>query len=200
MKLLLTSDGFENPNIVKEFLKLLDKPEQENKVVFLYTKSDFNEKYLELINVQWGELGFNKENLKFINIGGDVGEVSEFDIIFVCGGNTFYILDRIRKTGFDEVIKKSVREGKIYIGVSAGSILMGPDIEICGRGDDWDVNEIGLKDLTGLGFTDKILSPHYIDEEKEIIVKFEKESCNKVTLLRDGEALLIDGNEERLIG
>ncbi len=41
----------------------------------------------------------------------------------LCGGNTKYLLSRIRETGFDAPLLAYMREGGLVVGVSAGSLL-----------------------------------------------------------------------------
>ncbi|HCM89372.1 MULTISPECIES: Type 1 glutamine amidotransferase-like domain-containing protein [Vagococcus] len=50
------------------------------------------------------------------------------DIIFVAGGNTFYLLQELRKSNADQLIINHINKGKLYIGESAGSVIMSPDI------------------------------------------------------------------------
>lgn len=51
------------------------------------------------------------------------------DVIFVSGGNTFYLLQESQKTGFIKIIQEKVEAGLPYIGSSAGSVIAGPNIE-----------------------------------------------------------------------
>ena len=39
-------------------------------------------------------------------------KVKNFDIIFISGGNNFYLLKIIRESGFDTVLKKWLRQKK----------------------------------------------------------------------------------------
>jgi dipeptidase E len=54
---------------------------------------------------------------------------SECDLFWVCGGNTLYLLQEVRRSGFDKFVTKKISEGIPYVGSSAGSILLGPDVE-----------------------------------------------------------------------
>lgn len=49
MKLLLTSNGLSSKRIGKEFLKLIDKPAKENRVLVMYTTKGHYKKHLKLI-------------------------------------------------------------------------------------------------------------------------------------------------------
>ena len=56
----------------------------------------------------------------------DVIEAS--DIIYVGGGNSFLLLQEMRRSGADTIITEAVTNGKPYIGESAGAVVAGPDI------------------------------------------------------------------------
>ena len=53
--------------------------------------------------------------------------ISQCDIIYVSGGNTFYLLNELRKSHAAQAIKNAVKAGKIYVGESAGAIAAAPD-------------------------------------------------------------------------
>ena len=78
----------------------------------------------------------------------------------------------MRKTGLDKVLIEAVKNGKFYLGVSAGSIIPGPDIEIAGWGDGGDPNDVNLRDLTGFGLVPYLITPHYTETEKADVEGF----------------------------
>lgn len=93
-------------------------------------------------------------------------DLKGFDVIFVSGGNTFYLLYHIRQSGFDKAITRLIDEGKVYIGSSAGSMIMGESIEPAQPLDN--ANEAPkLASFRGLGFVDFVLLPHYGKEKYE---------------------------------
>jgi len=57
-------------------------------------------------------------------------KIDEYDVIYMCGGNTIYLLQQLQKTGSYDLIIEKVRAGKPYIGTSAGSIVAGPKIPV----------------------------------------------------------------------
>lgn len=81
------------------------------------------------------------------------------DIIFVAGGNTFYLLEHAKKSGFITVAKDLIQKGIIYIGSSAGSILTGPNIEVAQTLDDASV--VSLDNFNAMGLVDFVVVPHY---------------------------------------
>ena len=202
MKLLLTSDGMSTGKIRKEFLKLLDKPAAENKVLIMHTVRDKSQiKYVKKSIKQFILAGIKKGNIHEVNISKNVhsNKFGDFDIFLSMGGNTYYILDRVKKTGFDKYIKNFVKKNKIYVGISAGSIIVHKTIEIAGWGKDRDINEIGLRDLKGLNITNIAIFPHFKEKRKKEINLFKKTSPYPIVELKDGQALLINDKIKRLI-
>lgn len=85
------------------------------------------------------------------------------DYIYVSGGNTFYLLQELRKSGADKIITDQVHSGKLYIGESAGSIITSPDIEYVKFMDDIG-KATTLKSFEGLNFINVYPVPHYNNE------------------------------------
>lgn len=85
--------------------------------------------------------------------------IDEYDILYMCGGNTAHLLNQLRKTDTFDLIIQKVKAGKPYIGTSAGSIVCGP------RLPDYFYEDLeGLKDPTGFNFVNFTLVPHWGDE------------------------------------
>ncbi len=199
-KLLLTSTGLANLNITNQFLQIIGKPVSQVKIIFVPTASRSEEelKYVQKSKKELLDLGILENHIKTLNLDKPVSfqEVENFDVIYVCGGNTFYLLKKVRETGFDKVIIEFAKTDNLYFGVSAGSILVCPNIDIA---SPFDENDVSLTDLTGLNLIDVIVSPHYKDEEKAIIDDFRKKSQYKVVPLTDEQALLILDGETKIV-
>lgn len=87
--------------------------------------------------------------------------ISPMDVIFVSGGNTFYLLEKAQQSNFIPLLKDFVlNQGKIYIGSSAGSIFAGPNIEPVKDLDNAS-KAPGLKDFAGAGLVDFVVLPHW---------------------------------------
>ena len=200
MKLLLTSTGFTNKKVGEFFVRLLNKPTSKVKIIFIPTASRTEEelKYVKESMEELIELEIKPENIFNYNLDKRLSykDVQSYDVIYVCGGNTFYLTAKMRKDGFDKVIKKLVREGKIYLGVSAGSVLAGPNIDIA---SPFDPNDIGLKDWIGLNLTKIIVSPHYTEKEASIIKEYKQKEKFPGGPLTDSQALFVSENENRII-
>lgn len=199
-KMLLTSAGFLNPKIGQKFLDLAGKPASEIKIIFVPTASKTEEEnyYVEESKQELIDLGIKKENIRILDINRKFlySEIPEFDVMYVCGGNMFYLLAKVREFDFEKVIKQFVDAGKIYVGVSAGSMLVCPDIELAAP---FDPNDVGITDFSGLNLTDVIVSPHYKEADKKIIEKFTKMLHYKIIPLTDNQALLVLDKKTEII-
>ncbi|MBU1255392.1 Type 1 glutamine amidotransferase-like domain-containing protein [Patescibacteria group bacterium] len=120
--------------------------------------------------------------------------------MYVCGGNTYYILKRFRETGLDKIVIELVNQGKIYIGVSAGSVMAGPNIEIAGWGEDGDKNDVNLKDLTGFNFTNIAVFSHFEEKNRQEVKEFKKKVNYPVIELTDNQAVFVKGKNYIIIG
>lgn len=86
-------------------------------------------------------------------------KIDEYDILYMSGGNTAYLLNQLRATDTFDLVVEKVRQGKPYIGTSAGSIVCGPYLP------DYFYEDIeGLEDRAGLNFVNFTLIPHWGDE------------------------------------
>jgi dipeptidase E len=130
-------------------------------------------------------------------------KLADCDVIFVNGGNTFYLLDIIHKSGFDKVLPELLDAGKIYISASAGSYIACPTIEQAGwKHTDPDKNVVGLKDLTAMKLVPFIITAHYNREnyqgrsvEQEIV-----KTKYPVVALYDTQAVKVEGDKYQVVG
>jgi dipeptidase E len=85
--------------------------------------------------------------------------LDEVDAVYVGGGNTFRILADLRCSGMDRELTEKVHAGLPYIGLSAGSVIVGPDIEPAGLLDDPSAAP-DLHSTAGFGLIDQVVVPH----------------------------------------
>lgn len=162
-KLILTSYGLTS-KVGRELISKELKKDKNlaNKKIFL-----FHEPYFSIADILLDvceNIGFKRENIHFVGENDSVSFAKMADYIYITEGNTFEILDLLRKYGLEEPIKEAVAAGATYIGASAGAMLAGEDIE---EASYMDRNFTGLKDFKSFGFFDGIILPHYEPEEKE---------------------------------
>lgn len=85
--------------------------------------------------------------------------LSGLHVLFVSGGNTPFLLQRLQSSGLAGAIQKRVRQGTLrYIGASAGSVVTGPNI---GTTNDWRLHRDVPFD--GLSLIPFCLNVHYFD-------------------------------------
>lgn len=201
MKLLLTSTGLSTEKIKNKFIENFQKDFNLSKVLFITSASESDEenKYVEESKRELLELGFLIENIIVYHDGEKPSkqELDQIDLIYVCGGNTFRLLERLRRSGLEQEIYSMIKRDVFYFGVSAGSIIVTPSIRIA---EPWDPNENQLKDLTGFNLIDFTVSPHYVETEEEIVRNIEKEDGINVKRITDTQALYIHDNSVNLIG
>ena len=158
MRLLLTSSGLGNEVLRDKFVELVGKPVQEMKFLFVPTAAN-GEKSTAYIDrdkeIIFG-MGIARDNFIEYDLDEDVSDIGldDVDVVYVEGGNSYYLLDRVKKTGFDKKIREMLERGVVYVGVSAGSILMGGSIDITNPEAH---DDFGVTNRKGLGFTDKAI-------------------------------------------
>ena len=198
IKLLLTSAGFVNPEISQVLMKEIPKQAERCKVLMVsYAQNKNEESYVTASRKELESLGF--KDIQVLNLHKPT-KPDQADVIYVCGGNTFAILQKMRETGVDKFIVESVNGGTLYVGVSAGSIIAGKTIEIAGWGSQGDKNEVGLTDLSGLGFTDVAVSPHYDASQKDEIAGFKKKVAYPVMEITDNQMVFVRGAKYKRVG
>lgn len=199
MKLLLTSSGLSTPSLQEAFLSLLPKPAPECSAIVLsdiQTEQQFV--YSFAAKKELTDLGLR--DVIVFNINDESFTLTDHvDVVYVCGGNTFHILDRMKKSGVFNFIKQESEKNIVYVGVSAGSIIAGPNIEIAGHGSAGDPNDINLADLKSLQLTDITILPHFKPSLRSEADEFQKKTKYQVQTLRDDEALMITNSTQKLI-
>lgn len=203
-KLILTSQGIQ-PELKDMFLANLIKSPSETSVAFITTAAYGEEKDPQWLNVyriqlrQFGITDIRDVDIKDMKSAQLERVLRDRDIIFVNGGNTFYLLKYVRESGFDKLLPKLLGEGKIYIGVSAGSYIPCPTIEAAVWKNP-DRNKVGLKDLTGLNLVPFLITAHFEEKYRAIVEKASRNTKYPVVALRDTQAILVDGNNYKLVG
>jgi len=128
--------------------------------------------------------------------------MNEFDIVWITGGNAFVLLQAMKLSGLDSILKKWNKKkiDKIYGGFSAATYVLAPELNGMHLVDDQDEKPYGEEHKAiwnGLGILDYVIVPHYKSEH------FESEAVEKAIqyfidhkihfkALRDGEVIVVD--------
>ena len=123
--------------------------------------------------------------------------LADADVVFVSGGNTFYLLDQWRKTGFGKWISEHL-EQFVYAGVSAGTIITTPTIEVSTI-EPADVNVPGIKDLTGMGWVDFEIEPHCDEPRYDVVEHYAKGKKHAVYAIDDQSAISVSGEDVQVL-
>lgn len=190
--LILTSCGIRNEDFKKRFYEIIPKSEIGSKKVLYITTAidgeeddDFSwvdEEYQTIL-----DLGFAEENITEYKICETSPDIDAYDVIYMMGGNTIYLLDRVRKFNFGQFIRDFIDKGKVYIGSSAGSQIIGSTIELCSVYED---NNVGMTDFAALGLVDNEVVPH-ANKKEQLLSNLSEEERNKKILLYDDDGVII---------
>ena len=162
-KLFLASSFSE---VASLFPKFAGEEIKGKRITFIPTASLVEEVrfYVDDDRKAFEELGIIVEELEITTASPDkiLEVLNRNDYIFVSGGNTFYLLQELRRKGADILITEQIRAGKLYIGTSAGSVILCPDIEFV-KEMDYNYTAPELQSSTGLNIVDFYILPHYLD-------------------------------------
>lgn len=199
MKLLLSSDG---KTAIENLGLVCNKPYKNLKVAWVITatKTDENLNFLDRDLHYFLKNGIepNIYDIKGKTLQNFEDDLEKFDIIFMEGGNTFYLLQAIRESKFDKYLKNWLKT-KPYVGVSAGTYVACPTIEMA----TWkhpNREKFGIDDLNALGLVDFLITVHYKEEYLDFIRKGMHDSKKELRILKDGQALLVEDNNITLVG
>ncbi len=165
MKLAFYGGGDEEDNIELDELCLSLSENIRPKMTYIPSCSYESEMYFNEFVDQYAHHGVTQ----FIHFPVDIpfdsiimNEAFKADIIHLAGGNTYYFLKHLRKNGLIKKLKEFVARGGVLTGLSAGAIIMTPNIETAGFPHfDKDENEENLSNLKGMNLVRFEFFPHY---------------------------------------
>ena len=176
------------------------------KVVFIPTASivekvtfyvGTDKKALEKLGLIIDELEISKASPDEIKT-----KINNADYIFVEGGNTFFLLQELKRTGTDKLIIKHINKGKIYIGASAGSMIVSKDIEYVKYMDDPDVAPELNNKFKALSVVDFCVVPHCTNVPfKKAAEKIIKEYTGKLELkpISNNQVVIVNDDEVNVL-
>lgn len=147
------------------------------------------------------DCGFEITSLELADVPGRLPDdaLHGYDAVYVGGGNTFFLVRHMKRTGFFALLKEAVAGGMLYIGSSAGSVAATPDI---GYADKIDDRSLGDGDDEGLGFVGFSILPHLDHPTMGAPVREQFENWkddDPVFALDDGSAIVISGPRIRVV-
>lgn len=202
MNLLLTSSGLSSRKLGETLQKMVGKSASDCKVGFIPTAANVEPYSKSWVIAQMNSLqryGFYQIDIVDISADGVDWRtrLAQVDILWLSGGNTFHLLDQVRKTGFDLWLKENIHS-KVYVGGSASTILMTPTIAVAGL-EPGDENMPGLTDLTGLGYVNFEVEQHCDAARIETVKEYADSSHNPVYAIDDLTAIKVIDEEIEVI-
>jgi len=204
MKLLLTSGGLRTDTLLREFERLVGKSASEVNVAIIDEASA----------VEAGDKRWKVDELAMIakRIGGKIDFVDLLalsldeakerlllaDAMYVLGGNPDYLMRTFKKTGFAELLTSDFFSEKVYVGSSAGSMVVTERantkgyLNVYAKSNTFEVESY-------MGLVNIIFRPHMTSSDNK---KYQYETLAEVAVglqndlygLRDDQALsIVDG-------
>jgi len=209
MKLLLTSGWLTNDSIVKALFSLTWKKPEDTTIVFVPTASNveqWDKSWLinDLVNLK-------KQNFKSIEIT-DISAVDESiwkssfkraDVLFFEWWNTYHLMRCLNKVWLNKSITEFL-ENKVYVGVSAGSMITNPDLNLKLSQEIYEEDTLETEEMKGLNLVNFYFLPHLNSRlskkiRKENIEKLAKNINIPIYALDDNSALKIDNGKIEVI-
>jgi len=178
-KLLLTSAGCTNERIRAALADLLGKPIAEASALFIPSAiyaipASFKHGWQAMKG--FGDLGWKSFGVLELTALPSLPkafwlpQLEASDAIIVGGGNGFYLSYWMERSGLFELLPRLLRQGKVYVGVSAGSMVLTPGLNVdrdhlrqtgVYRDDQYgeDMHASAGSDKT-LGLVDFVIRPH----------------------------------------
>ena len=172
------------------------------KVAFIPTAS-LSEKITFYVGVDkkaLQKLGMVVEDLEISKASSDeiTTKISCADYVFVSGGNTFFLLQELKRKGADKMIIEHINEGKLYIGSSAGSVILSKDIGYVSSMDSPKAAPDLNGDFSALSVIDFYIVPHLTNFPFKIVAgKVVKEFSDTLDIraISNNQAIIVDGDK-----
>lgn len=135
--------------------------------------------------------------------------LSNYDLIWVRGGMGFVLSRAFKQSGADIVIPELLKDDTlVYGGYSAGTVIMQPDLRGIELMEDPESTPEGYnKEVVWdcVGLLSYHVAPHYKSDHPESadidrVVNYYVDNHIPFVALRDGEAIVINGDQQTFVG
>lgn len=207
MKYYLTSNGLTNDLLTEAFLELLERPSSSARAVFVPTAAN------PYSDTSWVERDL--EGLRLSGIGHvDILDLSQCDlaewlplcqdadVLWFNGGNVYFLLEWMKRSGIADELERSLFD-KIYVGVSAGSMVLGPSVEtntpFFPEEDDYKSEDLAGLGLVPLAVVPHLNAPNFPEVNFGNLQEFSKLVQYPIYALDDQSAVLVDGKQIKVV-
>lgn len=173
-------------------------------IPYCFDRSDI---YFNRFKKRYSRFGFTDFHMVHADrkiVKTDIEKMLNSDVVYIAGGNTFYILHHLKASGIFSMLQVYAKTGGILAGLSAGAIILTPDIDLAGYPDfDRDENEVGIEDHKSLNLVEFEFFPHFNHRNYRLIGALKKHASIKqrsIIASTDGCGVVIDNGLGHFIG
>lgn len=218
MKLLLTSGGLMNKLMINVLQKLVGKPFKNLNAIFIPTAANAEEgdKWWLIKDLE------NAQKLKFKSL--DIVDIAALkpewvekrvkkaDVIFIGGGNSFYLSYWMQKSGLMDLLPELLKT-RVYVGISAGSMVITDSLRTSSQVleksqlSDEEYNELGPEGQSSAKtaqLVNFVIRPHLNSQwfpkiKLEFLVKIAKELSTTMYAIDDQTAIVVNDDKIEVI-
>ncbi len=205
MKLYLASFGIQK-QLDQEFLRLVGKQAEDIGFAYITNAADpypiKKRESMKDVEAMFTDLGLKPEEIdlrQYKDAATLKAKLSQYDVVWCGGGNTWYLRYVMKTSGFDQIIRELVDGGTVYGGDSAGAIVATPTLKYV---DLLDKPEDAPEQIEkGLSLVEFAIVPHWGNEKyEEPLTQMKDGLANEgydVKVLTDKQAIIVNGNSIR---
>ncbi len=211
MKAILSSAGIATSELMEVLARLVNKPLKDIGVVVINEASA----------VEPGDKRWHFDEMQRLSqtVGGTIDVINLLaldlqtveqrmrfaDVIYVVGGNTDYLMSVFHRTGFANLLETKLLKNKVYVGSSAGSMVLGRRITTKGYGEiyrkgEQDFSIAEYLSLVNLAIFPHLDSPLFTRNRADIIRGAAQGLDFPVYAIRDTQAVVVDGDSVSSVG
>ena len=198
-KILITSAGFNTVNnyVSEDNIKLFTEISKGKKVLIVANAApEGSGNFVARENVKENFLNAGATEAEIIDlVPADTEIILNYDVLYFLGGDVGRLANLLNESNLADNLHKFLEDGGVYIGESAGSIILSDDVKYIydikkGTKPKYDVQ---LPSYRGFGLTKLKIFPHTQKTNEEIrarIDAYEANTGEKITRINDGDIII----------
>lgn len=149
--------------------------------------------------VEWLRKSKAYSNLE-ITVLADLAEIDEdtllgFDGLYLLGGNTFKLWNKIRSAGFAGKLNTFLNASKPCFGLSAGAIILGADIRTACVGEQRDEDQYHTSQYTALNLLAGLaVHTHSTNNDRKALELLSMHIRRRIVCIPENSGIAIDGD------
>jgi dipeptidase E len=166
-------------------------------IAMRWSEADYAKAYDWLVSV-FNPLGVDTIEMWTDFEGHAPSELACYAAVYIGGGNTYYLLQELRRSGLEEGLIHFVRDGGAIYGGSAGAAVLGRDIATIAH---LDRNDVGLARTAGLDVAlGHAVWVHYTEADDPLIERYIAETGQGLFVLSERSGIAIEGEQAWSVG